>query len=353
MVDEDVEVELAERLVAHYRRARRDLPWRHTRDPYAIWVSEIMLQQTRVETVIPYFQRWMARFPTVVSLAEGPLDDVLHAWAGLGYYARARALHRAAAQVVAACGGELPREAAALRELPGIGRYTAGAIASIAFGRREPLVDGNVARVYARVFGIEEDVRAPATQERLWALAGRLVPERDPGDFNQALMELGATVCTPRAPACLGCPLATICRARKTGRQGELPRVSPRKPTRAVAIDAALVVRRGRWLVQRRAARGLCGGLWELPELAALPGAAARGEPLAEHVHQLTHRTIRYRVYRTDLRGRPPLRAPYEASRFIEPADLGSLAVSSATRALATALCTPTEMSSWPTPKAR
>jgi A/G-specific adenine glycosylase len=333
-----LETELVRSLLAHYRRARRDLPWRRTRDPYAIWISEIMLQQTRVETVIPYWTRWMARFPTVAALADAPLDEVLAAWAGLGYYARARALHRAGQHVTEHLGGELPGEVEGLRALPGVGPYTAGAIASIAFGRRAAVVDGNVARVYARVFGIEEDVRAPATTRQLWDLAERVVPAEAPGDYNQALMELGATVCTPRAPACLGCPLAVLCVARRTGRQAELPRMAPKRAPAAMAVDSAWIVRGRRWLLLRRRPAGLFGGLWELPAFDALPGVARRGRALAEHVHQLTHRTIRYRVFRADLAGRPPLRPPYDAARFIEPGRLATLAVSSATRALANAL---------------
>jgi A/G-specific adenine glycosylase len=344
-----VEKDIARRLLAHYRRGRRDLPWRRTRDPYAIWVSEVMLQQTRVETVIPYFERWMVRFPTVRALADAPLDDVLSCWAGLGYYARARSLHRAAREVVDRLHGVVPDDAEGLRALPGVGRYTAGAIASIAFGRREPVVDGNVARVYARLFGIEDDVKSVATLRRLWDLAARIVPARAPGDFNQALMELGATICTPRSPACASCPLAATCVARRDGRQDELPLVARKKAAKRVGIDAALVVRGGRWLLARRAAEGLFGGLWELPELGALAGAVPLGEPVAEHVHQLTHRTIRYRVFRAELAGPPRAGAPYDATRFTSPATLPSLGVSSATLKLAESL----RSTEWPTPKAR
>src|SRR5688500_1720350 len=223
---------IAAAVVAHYARAKRDLPWRRTRDPYAIWVSEIMLQQTRVATVIPYWERWLGRFPTVGALAEAPLDDVLAHWAGLGYYTRARNLHRGAREVVARWGGALPETAGGLREVPGIGAYTAGAIASIAYGERAPLVDGNVARVLARVFGIETDVKSTVGVKKIWALAGALMEGladgTDPGDLNQGLMELGATVCAPRSPSCLACPLTAVCVARKQGRQDELPVVPAR-----------------------------------------------------------------------------------------------------------------------------
>src|ERR1035438_6680659 len=189
-------------LLHWYRRHHRQLPWRATRDPYRIWVSEIMLQQTRVETVLPYYARWLRAFPTVHALAQAKDDRVLKLWEGLGYYSRARNLHRAARIVVREYDGKLPRTANGLRQLPGIGRYTAGAIASIAFGERVPLVDGNVARVFARIFAITTNVKAPRTMDKLWQLAEQLIPDRDPGDFNQALMELGALVCTPKNPRC-------------------------------------------------------------------------------------------------------------------------------------------------------
>src|SRR5438477_1446956 len=202
---------IARRLRAWFRRRARALPWRRTRDPYAIWVSEIMLQQTRVQTVIPYWERWMSRFPTVAALAHAPLDDVLAAWAGLGYYSRARNLHAGAQTVASKFAGALPARASELRAVPGIGPYTAGAIASIAFGEKAPLVDGNVARVLARVYGIAEDIKSSAGQRALWARAGELMAalpaSAAPGDLNQGLMELGATICAPAAPRCLTCPL--------------------------------------------------------------------------------------------------------------------------------------------------
>ena len=194
------------RLLAWYATTRRDLPWRRTADPYRIWLSEAMLQQTRVETVIPYYERFLSRFPTPRALACADEQDVLRAWAGLGYYARARNLKRAAELIVRDHDGRIPSEPDALSSLPGVGRYTVGAITSIAFGKRAPVVDGNVSRVLSRL----EAVRAPASAW-LWDLAGRLVPPDAPGDFNQAVMELGATVCTPRAPSCPRCPLASSC----------------------------------------------------------------------------------------------------------------------------------------------
>lgn len=305
-------------MVAHFRSVRRDLPWRRSRDPYAIWISEIMLQQTRVAAVVPYFERWMARFPTIASLAEAPLDDVLAAWSGLGYYSRARNLHRCARELMARHGGALPASAAALRGLPGIGPYTAGAIASIAFEQAEPLVDGNVARVLARLYAIDEDIKSPAATRVLWRLAGQMVPAAAPGDFNQGLMELGATVCTPLSPACLSCPLAALCRARAQGREHELPRTPARKrPEELPLIDARAlwIERRGELLLARRTPDGLYGGLWELPQieggrardrLAGILAPAARlcgRAPVLEHCQTLTHRRLRIRVFVAALAG--------------------------------------------------
>ncbi|MSP16864.1 MAG: A/G-specific adenine glycosylase [Myxococcales bacterium] len=342
---------LRSRLLAHYRRTARDLPFRRTRDPYAIWICEVMAQQTRLQTVLPYWERWMARFPTVRALADAPLGDVLAAWTGLGYYARARSLHAAARIVVDRYVGQLPDDLLLLRALPGIGDYTAGAIASIAFGRRVPAVDGNVARVLCRVFAIDEPSDAPATRRQLWQLAGTLVAPRAAGDFNQALMELGALTCTPRSPSCSRCPLAPLCTAHATGRTAELPRRTPRRPPRALTIDLALITDpRGRWLVGKRAPQGRYGGLWELPELAALQSTAAHlvvdnTPPLAETTHSLTHLALRYRVLSAHLPRLPRAAPPYELLRRIAPRALTQLGVSAATLRLIAMLQTP----SWTT----
>jgi A/G-specific adenine glycosylase len=263
------ETEIARRLVAWYRGHRRDLPWRRHRDAYAIWVSEVMLQQTRIAVVIPYFERWMARFPTADALAAARLDDVLGMWSGLGYYGRARNLHRGATEVVARYGGRLPDSAEELRTLPGVGPYTAGAIASMAFGRREPVVDGNVARVLARLFAIDEDVSTVRVRRRLWQIAGEMVPREAPGDFNQGLMELGQEVCTPGVPRCDVCPLAELCAGRAQGRAGELPITGKRTASadKPLLRGIAVWVQRGtRLLLARRRPHGLFGGLWELPQ---------------------------------------------------------------------------------------
>ncbi|HEY8470110.1 MAG TPA: A/G-specific adenine glycosylase [Longimicrobiales bacterium] len=298
-------------LLRHYDRHRRELPWRGTSDPYRVWISEIMLQQTRADVVVPYYERWLERFPTLDALADAELDDVLRAWQGLGYYARARNLHRAARLVRERHGGVLPRDAASLRALPGVGAYTAGAIASIAFGEPCPAVDGNVRRVLARLFDLAD--AAPAT---LHDLAARLIPRRRAGDFNQALMDLGATLCSPRRPACGECPVARWCLARARGTQAERParRKRPEVPTYDVGT-AVLRAHDGRLLLVRRPEDGLLGGMWSFPgevardgesveDAAMRAGRAAsglatigRGRPLGTVAHVFSHRREVYHVF--------------------------------------------------------
>ena len=229
------------KLLCWYDEAGRDLPWRHTRDPYAVWVSEVMLQQTRVETVIPYYERFLESFPTARALAEADEDTVLSHWSGLGYYRRARLLHQGVREVVAEYGGEVPEDADARRALPGVGRYTAGAIGSIAFDKEEPVVDGNVTRVLARLLRIKKPIGSSATTNQLWEEAARLVPGERPGDLNQALMELGATLCTPTKPRCLICPLTDACTAAKHGTQYERPIMPPRKRTPHYDVAAGVI----------------------------------------------------------------------------------------------------------------
>jgi A/G-specific adenine glycosylase len=258
-----------DRLLAWYDRERRDLPWRAApgaaADPYAVWISEIMLQQTTVAAVAPRFRQFLARWPSIAELAAADLDDVLHAWQGLGYYARARNLHACARAVVAGHGGRMPRDPDALARLPGIGAYTAAAIAAIAFGRRTTPVDANVARVVARLFAVADPL--PAGRARVVALAEALTPPpRRAGDFAQALMDLGAAVCTPRAPACTVCPLAGACAARRTGNPAAFPRLAA-KPERPWRYGVAFWLSRpdGAVLLRRRPARGLLGGMMEVP----------------------------------------------------------------------------------------
>lgn len=260
------------------RQNLRNLPWRvEPRDPYRVWVSEIMLQQTQATTVIPYFLRFTERFPTLQALAAAPLDDVLKLWEGLGYYARARNLHRAAQQVMAERGGQVPDTVEELGRLPGIGAYTAGAIASIGFGRNAPVVDGNVRRVLCRVYAIHGDPLRPQIQNRLWELARANLPRSQPGRWNEALMELGATICTPRSPRCIQCPLATACRARAQGIQNKLPERMASRRIPHYDVTAAIIRRRGRVLIARRPLGGMLGGLWEFPG-----GKKKRGESLED-----------------------------------------------------------------------
>jgi A/G-specific adenine glycosylase len=272
------------------------MPWRETSDPYAIWVSEVMLQQTRVDTVRPYYDRWMARFPTVVALADAELDDVMREWQGLGYYSRARNLHRAARLVRERHGGTVPDDTGALRSLPGVGEYTAGAIASIAFGSASPAVDGNVRRVLARLHDLED----PRPAE-LRGLAARLVPADRPGDFNQALMELGATTCTPRSPRCGPCPLSEWCIAYARGTQAERPRPRPGRPVPEASVATVVMRRDGNQvLLVRRPEKGLLGGLWEFPDpdvpgIAALLATSRRVATLDPVVHRFSHLTVTYR----------------------------------------------------------
>lgn len=272
------------RLLAWYEQHKRDLPWRRTHDPYRIWLSEILLQQTRVEAVIPYYERFLARFPNVHALAQAPLDDVLKTWEGAGYYARARNMHRAAQVVANERAGKFPRTVEGLLKLPGIGRYTAGAIASIAFRVNAPVVDGNVVRVLCRYFGIRQDPRTSAAQAQLWDLATDLIPPGRAREFNQALMELGATICVPKNPRCLLCPVQANCTARQEGLQNVLPvkRVRRELPHKVIAVG--VIWKRTRTggaqiLIQQRLSEGLLGGLWEFPG-----GKVEEGERLEECV---------------------------------------------------------------------
>jgi len=257
--------EFTRRLLAWYEVSARPLPWRGINDPYAVWVSETMLQQTRVETVIPYFQRWMERFPTLTALAEAPEQEVLQLWEGLGYYRRARNLHKAAQVVAREYGGQLPADRAALERLPGIGRYTAAAVASIAFGQDEAALDGNIRRVLARVFNMDVPARSPEGERQLGHLARQHLPRGRAGDYNQALMDLGATICTPRAPACSACPLEMLCQARRLGVQEQLPRLERRSPVPHYLVAAGVIQKNGQVLIAQRPAQGLLGGMWEFP----------------------------------------------------------------------------------------
>ncbi len=339
------------------------MPWRETRDPYAIWISEAMLQQTRVETVIPYWERFLRRFPDVHALATADLDDVLGAWAGLGYYSRARNLQAAARLIDENHGGKLPDDVETLQTLPGIGRYTAGAVASIAFDRPEPVLDGNVKRVLTRLLGIREDIGQPAIVERLWKEAGALAHGPHPGDLNQALMELGATICTPRMPRCESCPVSRVCDAWAKGDAESLPIKARKKPARKVEAVAALVIRRGKALAVRRASRGLLGGMWDLPggDLAAgeTPRAGltrtlreragleiSRASAIGTVEHVFTHRKLTLHVYRANTStGRIRLDG-FEGHKWLAPGAISSLPHASVTAKALDLLMSPAVRSS-------
>jgi len=268
---------LHDALIAWFTAHKADLPWRRVRDPYRIWLSEIMLQQTQVATVSPYYERFLARFPTVEALAAAPLGDVLKLWEGLGYYSRARNLHRAAQRVVEQLGGAFPSTVEGLRALPGVGRYTAGAVASLAFDADAPVLDGNVIRVLARVCDVAEDVRAPRTQRALWALAETILPRGRAAAWNEGLMELGRRICTPQSPDCPACPIRAHCDAYAKGVQNERPVRAPRPRTPHFDVTAAVIRRAdGRLLIAQRPADGMLGGLWEFPGGKREPGESLR-----------------------------------------------------------------------------
>ena len=347
---------IAKALLAWYRKHRRNLTWRDNPDPYRVWVSEIMLQQTRVDTVIPYYHRFLTRFPTVADLAAAHLDDVLKAWENLGYYARARNLHKAAQSIVDRHEGRIPDSLEALMAIPGIGRYTAGAILSIAFGLPVPAVDGNTRRVLSRLFAVREPAGLPGTRKKIHDLAASLVPQRAPGSFNQALMDLGAGICRPKSPACADCPLRRHCRARQERVQEALP-LSDKKPAvpHERVVAAILRDRRGRVLVVRRPPAGLLASLWKFPGGIlkvgeSLPEGLRRtvfeetgiriqvGERIASFQHAYTHFRITlfaFRCTRKAGRQRSPSAPEW---RWATPDDLNRLAFSRSDRAVMAAM---------------
>lgn len=264
---------LHDALINWFEANGEDLPWRQTDDPYRIWLSEIMLQQTQIATVLPYYVRFLDRFPTVEALAAAPLDDVLKMWEGLGYYSRARNLHKAAQIVAGEHGGQFPDTAEGLRALPGIGQYTAGAVGSIAFGLDLPVLDGNVIRVLTRLFNIDDDVRQSATKRELWALADDILPEGRAARWNEGLMELGQRICVPRSPRCDVCPVAEFCEARELSVQDERPVKTKRAPTPHYDVTAG-VIRDGdgHLLIAQRKLDAMLGGLWEFPGGKREPG---------------------------------------------------------------------------------
>jgi A/G-specific adenine glycosylase len=341
------------RLRAWYARHARDLPWRRTADPYAIWLSEVMLQQTQVETVKAYFERFLRALPTIQALADAPEREVLRLWEGLGYYRRAAQLHRAAQAIVREHGGRFPRDPAAVRGLPGIGRYTAGAILSIAFDQRQPILEANTVRLLSRLVGYAGDARTPAAQRLLWAAAEALLPRRAAGRFNQALMELGSQVCRPQAPRCAECPARTLCRACAEGRQADIPRPQAKPPAERLHEAAALVRRGGRVLLLQWPEGRRWAGLWDFPRFAVHGRSLADVDrELVENVRRLSGVTVRAGPRLTTLRhgvtrfritldcyaaeylsGRRAL--DHLPVRWLRPADLESYPLSSTGRKLA------------------
>jgi A/G-specific adenine glycosylase len=340
-------------LLGWYTKHRRELPWRQSLDPYAVWVSEMMLQQTQVATVIPYFRTWMERFPDVAALAHAAESDVLHAWQGLGYYSRARNLRLAAREMVRAHESRVPDDVSALLALPGIGPYSAGAIASIAYGRREPLVDGNVIRVLTRLFSLRGDPNRAPLKARLWELARSLVPAQSPGDFNQALMELGATVCTPRNPRCDACPVAAQCIALEQRLVDALPELPVRAKPTQVHMVAAIATRSDRVLVTRLLPDApRWAGMWLFPN--AEVGSRETPEAAVERALQsfvglraqpsgilcvVRHTVTRYRitldVYRTSMPQGVAKTLSVAEVAWKKPSELSGLAMPKAHRTIA------------------
>lgn len=360
-VTDDVESAFRDALPDWFDGARRPMPWREPgpdgrRDPYRVWVSEVMLQQTRVETATPYFRRFTEAFPTIRALAEADLDSVLKRWEGLGYYSRARNLHRAARLVADEHGGAVPSDPEAFRALPGVGPYTAAAVLSLAFGEPLAVLDGNVIRVLARVFAVEADSKAGSTRAALQALADRLLDTRAPGRWNEAVMELGATICTPRAPACPRCPLRDVCRARVSGDPEAYPVTSKARPVPHHAIAVGVVTdEAGRLLIQRRPEDAMLGGLWEFPGGKQEPGEAldetCRREireevgldvevgPLIARVdHAYSHFRITMHAFRCRPRGGTLVSASGEPVQWVLPEALDGFAFPRANRRVIEAL---------------
>ena len=329
----------SEKLLAWYAVYARELPWRGHPDPYAVWTSEIMLQQTRVETVIPYFQSWMEYFPSVFELAAAPQQDVLNLWEGLGYYARARNLHKAAQIIVRNFDGKLPRDAQILQTLPGIGRYTAAAIASIAFGQDEAALDGNIRRVLARVFNVAEPTRSNDGERLLWQLADDNLPLGFAGEHNQAIMDLGATICTPISPKCPDCPVADICKARELGNQEERPVKKTKPVVPHHTVTAAVIRRNGQVFIAQRPDKGLLGGMWEFPGGKIEPGEKledclkreiceelgvdiAVGNPFGVYEHAYTHFKITLHAFECSLTKNTPTANEHTDIRWVKPTEL-------------------------------
>jgi A/G-specific adenine glycosylase len=336
-----MQTKLSQKLLDWYRQHSRSFPWRDHPDPYQVWVSEIMAQQTRLDTMLPYFQRWMEQFPTIAALAQASQQDVLNLWEGLGYYSRARNLHKAAKMVMEVFDGQLPSTRSELETLPGIGRYTAGAIASIVFGKDEAVVDGNIKRVYARIFQITDPVNTPTGEKTIWSLAEANLPLGQAGDYNQALMDLGATICLPRQPLCSLCPLAKDCLAFQNHLTAELPvkQQKPRSPHHIVTA-AVLHGENHQVLIAQRPPDALLGSLWEFPGgkredgedlkeclkreiLEELQCKIKVGDKLGIFKHAYTHFKVTLHAYHCRLIDGPISPQVHQAIRWVNVADLG------------------------------
>lgn len=343
-------------LLSWFRRHAQPMPWRTTRDPYAIWVSEVMLQQTQVRTVIPYFERFMQRFPHPRALAEASVDDVLKHWEGLGYYRRAMHLHRAAQWLMQHHDGRVPNEKDLFAQLPGVGRYTLGAVLSQAFDRRLPVVDGNVARVLCRWLAWRKPLKAKQTQDWLWSTAERLLPKKAVGDFNQALMELGQQVCKPRQPDCTNCPLRRGCGSLELGLQDQIPVSTPATKSTPLHTAMAMVFKKGRVLVVRRPDKVRWANMWEFPQwectlrnhrslahhrlqLRTLTGLAGRKWRRGIGIrHAVTRFTITFQAWHVEAVNGTWQSAFYSAHRWLKPNELGHLAFSRPMRRFAEVL---------------
>jgi A/G-specific adenine glycosylase len=339
--------DFAKRLLAWFKHNARDLPWRRTKEPYAVWLSEVMLQQTQVETVKPYFKRFLGKFPTIAAMAAAEEQEVLRLWEGLGYYRRARQLHRAAQVIVSDHGGEFPRDPVAVERLPGIGRYTAGAVLSIAFDLKRPILEANTIRLFSRLMAFDGDTASSSGQKALWALAESLLPERDVGQFNQALMELGSMVCQPREPHCGECPVTLHCRARAAGRERELPRPKPRMKFEDVTECAVVLRRGGKVLVIAGPEKGRWAGLWDFPRF-ALQAERTEGEIEAKvlestgmksasltHLKTWRHGVTRFRITLDCYEAQHVSGRIRKGQQWVAPADLSHFPLNSTGRKLA------------------
>jgi A/G-specific adenine glycosylase len=343
-------------LLEWYETNSRCLPWREDPNPYSVWVAEIMLQQTRVETVIPYFERWMHRFPTLETLASSSLNEVLSIWEGLGYYRRAQNLHKTAQIVNTQFAGKLPDDPKTLNSLPGIGRYTAAAITSIAYGSDESVLDGNVRRVLARLFELRLPVDSSQGEKRLWQLASTLLPPGRAAEFNQAMMDLGATICLPRHPACAQCPLKKECQAYHLGIQNELPLKKRRPAIPHHTVTAAVIQKNGCILIAQRPPDGLLGGLWEFPGGKLQPGEdlvtclqreiseelgvkISVGEQLGIHQHAYTHFKVTLHAFRCTLLSGKPRNLIHDAILWVEPKHLINYPMGKLDRQISKKIC--------------